>query len=71
MRPRARRGSGPEGIDTPCIDICRIDPASRLCLGCARTLDEIAAWGGMSAEARRRVMAELPGRLARLNPDGD
>jgi predicted Fe-S protein YdhL (DUF1289 family) len=37
-----------------------MDPERGLCLGCARTLDEIARWGGMSDEERARIMAELP-----------
>lgn len=39
-----------------------MDDAGRYCRGCARTLDEIARWSSMGAEARARVMAELPGR---------
>ena len=40
-----------------------MDPQRGLCLGCARTLDEIARWGGMSDAERERIMAELPRRL--------
>ena len=29
-------------IQSPCIDLCRVDPGSGWCLGCARTNDEIA-----------------------------
>lgn len=53
-------------VSTPCIKICQIDPASRLCLGCWRTLDEIAAWGGMTEAERLAVMASLPDRKARF-----
>jgi predicted Fe-S protein YdhL (DUF1289 family) len=49
-------------IETPCIKVCEIDPASGLCTGCARTLDEIARWGVMGDAERRRVMRELPAR---------
>jgi len=51
-----------QAIETPCIKICEIDPANGLCKGCARTLNEIARWGTMSAEERRRIMAELSAR---------
>ncbi|WP_353205277.1 DUF1289 domain-containing protein [Sphingomonas sp.] len=50
-------------IKSPCINICDIDAASGRCLGCARTLDEIAAWGSGTPEWRAAVMAALPGRL--------
>ena len=49
-------------IDTPCIDICRIDPRTKLCAGCLRSLDEIAAWGGLSPAERRRIMETLSRR---------
>lgn len=47
---------------TPCIGICQIDPQTRLCVGCARTLPEIAAWAGYPEDERRRIMHELPAR---------
>jgi len=39
-----------------------MDPRRGVCLGCRRTLDEIARWGAMSDQERERVMAELPNR---------
>jgi uncharacterized protein len=53
-------------IETPCIKVCAIDPASGLCVGCGRTLDEIARWSTWSNEDRRRVMDELADRLRAL-----
>jgi hypothetical protein len=49
-------------IDSPCIKICVIQPATRLCTGCLRTIDEISAWSRMTQEARTQVMGELPAR---------
>jgi uncharacterized protein len=49
---------------SPCNSICRIDPASGLCEGCLRTLDEIAGWGTMNAVDKRRIWALLPERRA-------
>ncbi len=49
-------------IASPCVNICQIDPVSGLCLGCRRSLDEIARWASMAPAERQRVMAELPGR---------
>jgi len=51
-------------IESPCVKICTIDARSRLCLGCGRTIDEIARWGAMSAAERARLMRELPSRIA-------
>jgi predicted Fe-S protein YdhL (DUF1289 family) len=53
-------------IESPCIKICVIQPASRTCTGCLRTIDEIGAWSRMTPEERRTVMAELEGRRAGL-----
>ena len=51
-------------IDSPCVKICTLDARSGLCLGCGRTVDEIARWIDMSEAERARIMAELPWRLA-------
>ncbi len=53
-------------IVSPCINQCQMDPASGLCLGCARTLDEIARWGTVTPAQRHAVMAALPQRRATL-----
>jgi predicted Fe-S protein YdhL (DUF1289 family) len=50
-------------MESPCVKICLYDPARKLCSGCGRTLEEIAGWTSLSAEARGRIMAELPERL--------
>ena len=49
-------------IESPCIKLCVIHPESRLCAGCYRSIEEIAAWSAMSTEARAAVMADLPQR---------
>ncbi|MGB0660436.1 MAG: DUF1289 domain-containing protein [Mangrovicoccus sp.] len=53
-------------IASPCIKICVIEPQSRLCTGCLRSLDEIAAWSGYSEAQRAEIMAELPARESQL-----
>jgi predicted Fe-S protein YdhL (DUF1289 family) len=49
--------------ETPCIAVCFIDPKAKLCLGCGRTLPEIAGWHKMDNAERRAVMATLHQRL--------
>jgi len=51
-------------IESPCVNICTLDAGSGLCLGCGRTIAEIARWGAMSDAERAGVMSELPGRRA-------
>lgn len=58
--------TAPAPIASPCIRVCVIDPISRFCLGCRRTLPEIAQWGAMGESGRARVMAELAQRQVRM-----
>ena len=54
-------------MESPCIKVCVVSPETRLCTGCGRTLAEIASWAALTSAERRRIMAELPGRLAALS----
>jgi predicted Fe-S protein YdhL (DUF1289 family) len=54
---RAETSSG-----NPCV--WETDVTSGLCIGCGRTLDEIARWSAMSNEERRAIMAILRARMA-------
>ena len=56
----------PPPILTPCVKICVIDPQTDLCIGCARTRDEIGGWLEMSDTVRAKVMNALPERMANL-----
>jgi len=51
-------------IETPCTEVCTLDPRTGLCRGCGRTGDEIAGWSRMTPAERRRIMADLPARQA-------
>ena len=51
------------GISTPCVNICVIDALSALCVGCGRSVEEIAGWRDMSETRRRAVMAKLEDRM--------
>ena len=49
--------------ETPCVAICVMDPRTSLCLGCGRTLPEIARWGRMESAERLQVMSTLRQRM--------
>lgn len=53
-------------VESPCVQVCVVHPETRLCTGCARSIDEIARWSRMSSEDRRAVMADLPDRAPLL-----
>ena len=56
-------------VASPCKNICRMHEASGHCLGCGRTLDEIALWSVLDDDDKRAVCSMLPQRMARLLPD--
>jgi uncharacterized protein len=49
-------------LETPASS--ELDAAFGLCLGCGRTIDEIARWAAMTNEERRTIVAALPARMA-------
>jgi uncharacterized protein len=53
-------------LETPCINICLLDQDTGACVGCGRTLSEIAQWAAMSDAERRAIMAVLPARMESL-----
>ena len=53
-------------IDSPCVKLCSIHPAERICVGCYRSMEEIGAWSSLSTEVRLEIMAELPSRASRI-----
>lgn len=50
---------------SPCIKVCAMDAAREFCLGCRRTLSEIAHWWSMGDDEKRAVLASLPSRVGR------
>jgi uncharacterized protein len=51
-----------DDVPSPCINVCTIHPQMGWCLGCFRTLDEIAGWTQFSGDDKRAVLARLPAR---------
>ena len=58
-------------MESPCTKVCTLDPTGHICIGCRRTVDEIAAWGSLSDVQRARIMAELPKRPSPDEPHRD
>jgi predicted Fe-S protein YdhL (DUF1289 family) len=57
------------GVASPCVNVCRMDAASGWCLGCRRTLEEIAQWSVMDDDTKRAVWGQLrQRRTARMPP---
>ena len=49
-------------IPSPCTNVCRMDAQSGLCVGCYRSLAEIADWQKLDDAARSRVLAAVAQR---------
>ena len=49
-------------IPSPCQNVCQIHPQTGYCIGCLRTLDEIADWLEMSNEEKYRLLERLDQR---------
>lgn len=57
-------------IISPCIKVCAVDGGSGWCLGCGRTLGEIARWASMAPDERLVIMKDLPRRMDKLKAAG-
>jgi len=47
---------------SPCLGICLMDPQTRMCRGCLRTIDEICTWYVAGAAEKRAILARLAAR---------
>ena len=50
---------------SPCINVCTLDDARGLCLGCFRTIDEISAWSRISNAEKLAILVAVAGRRER------
>jgi prolyl-tRNA editing enzyme YbaK/EbsC (Cys-tRNA(Pro) deacylase)/predicted Fe-S protein YdhL (DUF1289 family) len=49
---------------SPCLSVCCMAPDNGLCVGCLRTIDEIAHWSSLSVPQRHRVWQAIAQRAA-------
>ncbi|WP_093288708.1 DUF1289 domain-containing protein [Solimonas aquatica] len=52
----------PQGTPSPCIGVCQLGP-EQFCLGCGRSLEEIAGWLKASEQDKRVICAHAAQRL--------
>ena len=53
-------------VPSPCVAICRMDESTGWCVGCQRTIDEIAVWGVLDDEEKREVWRLIEQRRTTL-----
>jgi predicted Fe-S protein YdhL (DUF1289 family) len=56
--------ANPQQVASPCVNVCQIDPQTGYCIGCMRTIDEIADWLEMTNEEKQQVLDRLEQRKA-------
>jgi hypothetical protein len=59
----------PAPIASPCLKVCMVDGRSRHCVGCYRTLPEIARWSRYTDAEREEIMLALPAREGRVRAE--
>ena len=57
---------------SPCMSICTMNESTGECMGCLRTLDEIACWSYASVQEKHRIWARLGEKISHndTNPQG-
>ena len=57
-------------VASPCVNICKMDAENAICVGCFRTLDEIAQWNRADDGRKRAILAAVEKRRAVSAPNG-
>ena len=47
---------------SPCKGVCEIDIITNLCIGCLRSIDEIAMWSQIDDKRALEIIEEIKGR---------
>ena len=50
-------------VESPCINICKVDIERDVCIGCGRSLKEIAQWSKMTDTEKEQVNANLQNKI--------
>lgn len=54
-------------IQSPCINICKMDELTGLCTGCFRTIAEITVWSRTNDMTRTNILANINERRQGLS----
>lgn len=46
-------------MKSPCVNVCKIDPHTEMCLGCNRYVEEIEVWSILTDDERSSIMNKL------------
>ena len=51
-------------VSSPCNKTCKLNKANKMCIGCGRTLENIAEWSKASPDRLEEIKRESEMRLA-------
>ncbi|WP_269144634.1 DUF1289 domain-containing protein [Nitrogeniibacter aestuarii] len=51
-------------VESPCTNVCQMNPATGYCLGCYRTIEEITAWSRLDDAGKRVILRNVAEREA-------
>jgi len=54
-------------VASPCIGVCKLNPVTKLCIGCHRTVDEISSWLDLDEGERKAIIARLNASVRKDN----
>ncbi len=50
-------------IKSPCINLCKIDSETKVCLGCGRNIKEISNWINMNDKKKESLLLSLKNKI--------
>ena len=56
--------SAGDDVPSPCVSVCRMDADRVFCIGCLRTIPEIAGWSRSDAASKRNVWRAIEVRAS-------
>ena len=51
-------------VKSPCVAICKIDYESGYCIGCNRSLEEIANWSNLDDAKKKKILMKTKRKTA-------
>lgn len=54
-------------VESPCVNVCTLD-RHKVCIGCGRTIEEIAVWSRLGDEERRTICERAAHRKQSISP---
>jgi predicted Fe-S protein YdhL (DUF1289 family) len=57
-------------VESPCINICKLNTGGEYCLGCYRTLDDLSRWSKADDREKQQILDLARGRMEKMAAKG-